>query len=171
MEEVHMVVRIAKQYQRHGFNFCIITFYDPQRAAIARALKAVNLPTGCLYNVDSFQGINHPSSNGDALISTVTGTVRKRSRLCDLVFSQDGKSRIFELATPHERRPDSLPQRNGSRYQQVVPATDRDEYAPGAALLRLVTAPQYLDRLVGHAKQFCCASRTTRASTTVKRLQ
>ena len=173
MEEVYMVVRIAKRYQRHGLNFCIITFYDPQRAAIAKALEAVDLPTGCVYNVDSFQGIDHPSniSNGGALISTMVGTVRKRSRLCDLVFSQDRTSRILELATPYECRPDSLPQRNGSCHQQVFPATDGDEYAPGAAPLRLVTAPQCLDRLAGHAKQFRRASRTTWASTAVKRLQ
>ena len=166
-----MVVQIAKRYQRHGLDFCIITFYDPQRAAIAKALKAVDLPTGCVYNVDSFQGIDHPSSNGDALISTVAGTVRKRIRLCDLVFSQDRTSRILELTTPHERRPDSLPQRNGSRHQQVFPATDGDGYAPGAAPLRLVTASQYLDRLAGHAKQSRRASRTPRASTAVKRPQ
>ncbi|KAI0302431.1 AAA domain-containing protein [Multifurca ochricompacta] len=56
MEEVHMVVRVAKQYHRLKLNFCIITFYDPQRAAITKALKAENLPSGCVYNVDSYQG-------------------------------------------------------------------------------------------------------------------
>jgi hypothetical protein len=74
MEEVHMVVRIAKRYQRHGFNFCIITFYDLQRVAIAKAMESANLPAGRVYNVDSFQGIDHPSGNIDALISTVAGT-------------------------------------------------------------------------------------------------
>ena len=59
MEEVHMVVRIARRYEQKGLNFCIITFYDPQRAAITEALKNEKLPTGCVYNVDSFQGINH----------------------------------------------------------------------------------------------------------------
>ncbi|KAI0251232.1 hypothetical protein BJV78DRAFT_497009 [Lactifluus subvellereus] len=55
MEEVHMVVRIAKRYHQHRLNFCIITFYDPQRAAISKALESENLPAGCVYNVDSFQ--------------------------------------------------------------------------------------------------------------------
>ena len=60
MEEAHMVVRIAKRYEQDGLNFCIITFYDPQRAAITKALEAENLPTGRVYNVDSFQGVNYP---------------------------------------------------------------------------------------------------------------
>jgi hypothetical protein len=56
MEEVHMVVRIAKRYHQHHLKFCIITFYDPQRNAISKALESENLPTGYVYNVDSFQG-------------------------------------------------------------------------------------------------------------------
>ena len=56
MEEVNMVVRIAKRYHQHRLNFCIITFYDPQRAAISKALKSEKLPAECVYNVDSFQG-------------------------------------------------------------------------------------------------------------------
>ncbi|KAI0251227.1 AAA domain-containing protein [Lactifluus subvellereus] len=56
VEEVHMVVRIARRYHQRKLEFCIITFYDPQRAAITRALEAENLPSGCVYNVDSFQG-------------------------------------------------------------------------------------------------------------------
>ncbi|KAI0002119.1 P-loop containing nucleoside triphosphate hydrolase protein, partial [Russula compacta] len=55
MEEVHMVVRIAGLYKQRGLNFCIITFYDPQRAAIAKALEAAKLPSAYVYNVDSFQ--------------------------------------------------------------------------------------------------------------------
>jgi regulator of nonsense transcripts 1 len=61
MEEVHMVVRIAKRYHQHGLNFCVITFYDPQRAAITKALEVAKLPTGCVHNVDSFQGKDYPS--------------------------------------------------------------------------------------------------------------
>ena len=59
IEEVHMIVRIAGRYHQRNLNFCIITFYDPQRAAITRALETAGLPTGCVYNVDSFQGIVH----------------------------------------------------------------------------------------------------------------
>ncbi|KAI0251231.1 P-loop containing nucleoside triphosphate hydrolase protein [Lactifluus subvellereus] len=47
-EEVRMVVRIAKRYHQHRLNFCIITFYDPQRNAISKALASENLPTGSL---------------------------------------------------------------------------------------------------------------------------
>jgi len=165
MEEAHMVVRIAKRYQRHGFNFCIITFYDLQRAAIAKAMEVANLPTGRVYNVDSFQGIDNPSGNSDALISTVTGTVRKRSRLCDLVFSQDRTSRILELAASHERRSDPLSERNGSRHGQVFPAGGGKKYAPRAALPCLDTAPRHLDRLEGHAERFRCAPGTTNITT------
>ena len=56
-----MVVRIARRYNQRGLSFCIITFYDPQRAAISKAIEAENLPTGCVYNVDSFQGLVHSS--------------------------------------------------------------------------------------------------------------
>jgi regulator of nonsense transcripts 1 len=59
VEEVHMVVRIAKRYHQRKLEFCIITFYDPQRAAITKALKAEDLPSERVYNVDSFQGMAH----------------------------------------------------------------------------------------------------------------
>jgi superfamily II RNA helicase len=157
-----MVVRIAKQYELHGLDFCIITFYDPQRAAITKALEVEKLPTGCVYNVDSFQGMNHPTLIDDTLISTIAD--RERSRLCDLVFSSDNTSRILEFAASHECCSHSLSQRDGSRHQQVLSARGRKEYAPGAALPRLVTAPQRLDRLAGYAKQFYRASRTTRTA-------
>ena len=52
-----MVVRVAKRYHQRALNFCIITFYDHQRAAITKALKTENLPSECVYNVDSFQGM------------------------------------------------------------------------------------------------------------------
>ncbi|KAI0251225.1 AAA domain-containing protein [Lactifluus subvellereus] len=51
-----MAVRIAQRYHQRKLDFCIITFYDPQRAAITRALKAEDLPSERVYNVDSFQG-------------------------------------------------------------------------------------------------------------------
>jgi hypothetical protein len=52
-----MAVRVAKRYHQRRLKFCIITFYDQQRDAITKALKAGNLPSGCVYNMDSFQGI------------------------------------------------------------------------------------------------------------------
>jgi len=52
-----MVVRVARRYHQLKLNFCIITFYDPQRAAITKALENEDLPSDCVYNVDSFQGM------------------------------------------------------------------------------------------------------------------
>jgi superfamily I DNA and/or RNA helicase len=57
MEEVHMVVRVARRYQQRELDFCIITFYDPQRAAIIKALEKADLQSERVYNVDSFQGM------------------------------------------------------------------------------------------------------------------
>lgn len=54
-----MVVKIAGRYQELGLNFCVITFYDPQRAAIITALENADLRSECVYNVDSFQGMCH----------------------------------------------------------------------------------------------------------------
>ncbi len=54
-----MVVRVAKRYHQRRLNFCVITFYDPQRAAITKALEAAMIPSECVYNVDSFQGMFH----------------------------------------------------------------------------------------------------------------
>ena len=139
MEEVHMAVRIARRYNERGLKFCIITFYDPQRAEISKALETANLPTGCVYNVDSFQGMGHPRCISDALRSTTAG--RERKRLCDPVVSPDPKTRIPDFATPHERRPDPLLQGNGSRHRQIFPARGGEEYATGSTRARLVTAP------------------------------
>ncbi|THH13352.1 hypothetical protein EW146_g6849 [Bondarzewia mesenterica] len=55
MEEVHTVVRLVKYYYRYK-DFCIITPYDPQRAAITKQLEIEKLPFNCVFNVDSFQG-------------------------------------------------------------------------------------------------------------------
>ena len=96
----------------------------------------------------------------DALISPISG--RERSRLRDFVFSPDAASRILELATSHERRPDPLPQRNGSRHRQAFLAGCGEKYALGPALPHLVTAPQRLDRMESHAKWFRRAPGTIR---------
>jgi hypothetical protein len=56
-----MAVRVAKRYHQQRLNFCIITFYDQQRDAITKTLKAGDLPSDCVYNVDSFHGIFHSS--------------------------------------------------------------------------------------------------------------
>ncbi|KAF8994646.1 P-loop containing nucleoside triphosphate hydrolase protein [Cyathus striatus] len=54
--EVQIVVELIKTYYRHK-NFCIVSPYDAQRAAIEKQLKAENLPWDNVYNVDSFHGI------------------------------------------------------------------------------------------------------------------
>lgn len=54
-----MTVRVAKRYHQHHLKYCVITFYDAQRSAITKALKEENLPSGCVYNVDSFQGTHY----------------------------------------------------------------------------------------------------------------
>ena len=56
MEEVHAIVNIVKLYYQNR-EFCVITPYDAQRAAITAALKQAKLPRfDQVYNVDSFQG-------------------------------------------------------------------------------------------------------------------
>ncbi|KAF8994651.1 P-loop containing nucleoside triphosphate hydrolase protein, partial [Cyathus striatus] len=52
--EVQIVVELIRTYYRHK-NFCILSPYDAQRAAIEKQLKAENLPWDNVYNVDSFQ--------------------------------------------------------------------------------------------------------------------
>jgi hypothetical protein len=54
--EVETVVHLVKYYYRR-LEFCVITPYDAQRAAIQIGLQAENLPCDTVYNVDSFQGV------------------------------------------------------------------------------------------------------------------
>ncbi|KAJ7212890.1 AAA domain-containing protein [Mycena haematopus] len=53
-EEIQTISHLVRRYVRT--NFCVITPYDAQRAAIERQLKAENLPHHAVYNVDTFQG-------------------------------------------------------------------------------------------------------------------
>ncbi|KAI0749051.1 P-loop containing nucleoside triphosphate hydrolase protein [Fomes fomentarius] len=62
-EEVDAVVSLVKNYYQH-LDFCIITPYDGQRAAITQRLKAEDLPWERVYNVDSFQGAPPPTHRG-----------------------------------------------------------------------------------------------------------
>ncbi|PBK86032.1 P-loop containing nucleoside triphosphate hydrolase protein, partial [Armillaria gallica] len=52
--EIRTIVHLVKLYYKDR-NFCIITPYDAQRAAIERELKNSNLPWERVFNVDSFQ--------------------------------------------------------------------------------------------------------------------
>ncbi|KAJ6571061.1 AAA domain-containing protein [Mycena capillaripes] len=55
-EEIQTICHLVRRYDQTGKEFCVITPYDAQRAAIERQLKAENLPHNAVYNVDSFQG-------------------------------------------------------------------------------------------------------------------
>ncbi len=54
--EIGVIVNLVKHYYR-TLNFCVITPYDAQRAAIQRSLENENLPWETVYNLDSFQGL------------------------------------------------------------------------------------------------------------------
>ncbi|KAK0476950.1 P-loop containing nucleoside triphosphate hydrolase protein [Armillaria novae-zelandiae] len=54
-EEVRSIVHLVGLYYRYS-NFCVITPYDAQRAAIEKELKDQGLPWERVFNVDSFQG-------------------------------------------------------------------------------------------------------------------
>ena len=107
MEEVHMVVRVARRYHQFKLNFCIITFYDPQRAAIIKALENAGLPSERVHNVDSFQDrcqllvlvLLFPTSLADIKSSLV----RERSGLCNLCLRSYTAARILESAASRER--------------------------------------------------------------------
>ncbi|KAF9459527.1 P-loop containing nucleoside triphosphate hydrolase protein [Collybia nuda] len=53
--EIKTIVHLVRNYYRHR-DFCVITPYDAQRAAIEKALKDEKLPWERVFNVDSFQG-------------------------------------------------------------------------------------------------------------------
>ncbi|KAF5376648.1 hypothetical protein D9615_007819 [Tricholomella constricta] len=53
--EIQTMVNLVTTYYKWK-NFCIITPYDAQRAAIERQLKQEDLPWEQVFNVDSFQG-------------------------------------------------------------------------------------------------------------------
>lgn len=54
--EVQTIVHLVQHYYSEK-DYCIITPYDAQRAALTAALKAEDLPYENVYNVDSFQGL------------------------------------------------------------------------------------------------------------------
>lgn len=55
LDEIRTIIHLVRYYYRTR-DFCVITPYDAQRAAIERALKAESLPWERVFNVDSFQG-------------------------------------------------------------------------------------------------------------------
>ncbi|KAJ6468775.1 AAA domain-containing protein [Mycena sanguinolenta] len=55
-EEIQTICHLVRRYAQARREFCVITPYDAQRAAIERQLKVENLPHDVIFNVDSFQG-------------------------------------------------------------------------------------------------------------------
>lgn len=66
--EIRTLIQIVKVYYRYK-NFCIVTPYDGQRAAIQRALENEDLPSDSVYNLDSFQAV-YRASNPSSLLLT-----------------------------------------------------------------------------------------------------
>ncbi|KAK0502242.1 AAA domain-containing protein [Armillaria luteobubalina] len=54
-EEVRSIADLVRLYYK-DLDFCVITPYDAQRAAIEKELKSRGLPWERVFNVDSFQG-------------------------------------------------------------------------------------------------------------------
>ncbi|KAK0189343.1 AAA domain-containing protein [Armillaria mellea] len=54
-EEVRKIAHLVRLYYKDR-DFCVITPYDAQRAAIDKELKKQGLPSEQVFNVDSFQG-------------------------------------------------------------------------------------------------------------------
>ncbi|KAL1742236.1 hypothetical protein HDZ31DRAFT_75655 [Schizophyllum fasciatum] len=52
-DEVQVARNLVAHYHQHKKNFCVITPYDAQRAEIARELGSVDLPSDCVFNVDT----------------------------------------------------------------------------------------------------------------------
>jgi regulator of nonsense transcripts 1 len=57
LQEIQTIVHLVRSYYK-GKDFCIITPYDAQRAAIESQLKSEGLPWERVFNVDSFQGMS-----------------------------------------------------------------------------------------------------------------
>ncbi|KAH9856841.1 AAA domain-containing protein, partial [Lenzites betulinus] len=62
-------------------DFCIITPYDAQRGLITQLLKAANLPSDIVYNVDSFQGHEAPYVIVSAVRTTRPGFLSFDNRM------------------------------------------------------------------------------------------
>jgi len=86
---VQTVVHLVRNYYSHQ-DFCIITPYDAQRAAIQKELKDKDLPWDRVFNVDSFQGqlgepfreetyLPHPCHSGNEADFVIVSVVRSGS--------------------------------------------------------------------------------------------
>jgi hypothetical protein len=103
-QEIKTIVHLVRSYYRHT-NFCVITPYDAQRAAIEGQLKSENLPWERVFNVDSFQGISSVSAKQTLYLPQS----RKRSGLRPYIGSKVVSTWISNFAQSHERHAHSVP--------------------------------------------------------------
>ncbi|KAI0827584.1 AAA domain-containing protein, partial [Trametes gibbosa] len=97
-EEAHTVVNLIRlYYKKLKGDFCIITPYDAQRGVIMKLLKAANLASDIVYNVDSFQGHEAPYAIVSAVRTTRPGFLSFDNRM-NVMLSRC--KRCMVLVTP-----------------------------------------------------------------------
>lgn len=115
-KEVQTVVRLVQKYYKNK-EYCIITPYDAQRNAIAKALKAENLRNDNVFNVDSFQGMYLKRVNTLVLsfctsfslpLNDILFVHRERSGPCDCIGCANAQSWFPDLKKPSQRYVDTL---------------------------------------------------------------
>jgi hypothetical protein len=129
-EEIHTICHLVRRYAQAGHDFCVITPYDAQRAAIERQLKAENLLHNAIFNVDSFQGaqLTKMSENThDKLFA------RERGRLRRGFCGPHGRTGIPAIAQPHERHVDTGKERHGYCDLFIISPLSRGSNSPGMA--------------------------------------
>ncbi len=112
-------MNVVKNYYK-SLDFCIITPYDGQRAAISGRLEAENLPWECVYNVDSFQGtylFHHFFPSASLNGHTSLSTPRPRSRICYSIYRSNHPCRIPQVTQSHERHAHEMHDGDGARDQ------------------------------------------------------
>ncbi|TCD66239.1 hypothetical protein EIP91_001642 [Steccherinum ochraceum] len=78
--EAEVIVDLVRHYYRDR-DFCVITPYDAQRALIQRRLKAEQLPSDRVFNVDSFQGHEAAYVLISAVRTVNPGFLRSQTRM------------------------------------------------------------------------------------------
>ncbi|KAJ3865591.1 P-loop containing nucleoside triphosphate hydrolase protein [Lentinula novae-zelandiae] len=112
--EISVIVNLIKNYYRKK-DFCVITPYDAQRAAIEKQLKQENIPWEKVFNVDSFQGDQHPFLFTSHNVTFLIIAIRERGRLCSSLRCPFYPRWILALATANERHANSMSPRYGYR--------------------------------------------------------
>lgn len=112
--EISVIVNLIKNYYRKK-DFCVITPYDAQRAAIEKQLKQENIPWEKVFNVDSFQGDQHPFLFTSHNVTFLIIAIRERGRLCSSLRCPFYPRWILALATANERHANSMSPRYSYR--------------------------------------------------------